>query len=206
MPSIPPPLPVQACAAEFGDDFTIILKSLAAIVARRFYRHPVFGGIFTLLLGAVIGHASQRCARLLVRLVAGRLRPRPPRSAAPKPEPKPAPPAPPKRKTNGLPQRRGWLVAAIGYEAAGCASQLQALLAKPEVADLLARAPTLRRVLSPICRMLGIGPFTAPMRVPHPAKPAKPPPPEPELFFGKVAFRSQGYTWYEVPTPPLKTA
>ena len=97
---------------------------------------------------------------------------------------------------------------ALGYEGAGCASQLAALLAEPAAAALLAEAPTLKRILNPLARMLGIGVFALHHR-PRPARAApKPPPAEPPAFEppGKLAFRSQGYTWYEVPTPPLKTA
>jgi hypothetical protein len=55
-----------------------------------------------------------------------------------------------------LPRRFGWLVGLVGYEAAGRASQLQALLAEPEMAALVRDVPQARRILAPLCRMLGV--------------------------------------------------
>ena len=55
-----------------------------------------------------------------------------------------------------LPTRRGWLVEALGYQAAGYASQLAHLLAQPEMRAVLDAAPGFGRVLRPICWMLGI--------------------------------------------------
>jgi len=99
-----------------------------------------------------------------------------------------------------LPRGRFWLIGVLGYEAAGLASQLQALLAEPAAAALLAEVPAAGRILRPIARMLAIGATSRPAR-PKPA--AKPP--EEEFFPpGPLAFRSNGYTFYEVPTPPLK--
>jgi hypothetical protein len=71
---------------------------------------------------------------------------------------------------------------------------LQALLAEPAAAELLAQAPSAGRILRPITRLLAIGAF-APRPRPARAAPMAAP-------LGKVAFRSQGYTWYVVPTPP----
>jgi hypothetical protein len=97
-----------------------------------------------------------------------------------------------------LPTGRGWLVLALGYEAAGYASQLQALLAEPAAARLLAAAPTAGRILRPLARMLAIGAFTLRSRPARAAPAAEPP--------WKVAFRSHGTTWYEVPTPPANSS
>ena len=55
-----------------------------------------------------------------------------------------------------LPRRFGWLLAMVPGEAAAFASQIQAVLAEPEMQALLAAAPRARRVLGPLCRMLGI--------------------------------------------------
>jgi hypothetical protein len=93
-------------------------------------------------------------------------------------------------------------VHALGPEAAACATQLQALLAEPAAAELLALAPTARRILRPLARMLAIGAF-APR--PRPARAAAAAPPDP-LPLGEVAFRSPGFTWYVVPTPPANPA
>lgn len=53
-----------------------------------------------------------------------------------------------------LPRRFGWLVAMGGNEAACYGSQLQALLADPEMAAFVAACPQARRVLRPVCRAL----------------------------------------------------
>jgi len=89
-------------------------------------------------------------------------------------------------------------VRTLGYEAAGCASQLQALVAERAAAAVLALVPAAQHIIKPIERLLGIGAFA--LR-PRPAPPV-PPAPEP---LGEVAFRSQGYTWYVVPTPPANS-
>jgi hypothetical protein len=55
-----------------------------------------------------------------------------------------------------LPRRFGWLVALVGYEAAGRGSQLSHLLGNPEMVTLMADVPQARRILAPLCRMLGV--------------------------------------------------
>jgi hypothetical protein len=55
-----------------------------------------------------------------------------------------------------LPQRFGWLVGLVGHEAAGRASQLAHLLTEPEMVALVRDVPQARRILSPLCRMLGV--------------------------------------------------
>ena len=52
--------------------------------------------------------------------------------------------------------RFGWLVRAVGYEAAGFGSQLRAVLETPEMVALLAACPEAGRVLRPLCRALAI--------------------------------------------------
>ena len=55
-----------------------------------------------------------------------------------------------------LPRRFAWLVGLVPYEAAGFASQMRTMLGEPEMVVLLAASPQARRVLRPLCRMLGI--------------------------------------------------
>ena len=92
----------------------------------------------------------------------------------------------------------------LGYEAAGLASQLEALLAEAAAVELLAAVPAVGRITRPMKRLLAIG-----ARQPRPARP-KPAPKakakEPPEFIppGKFLFRSHGYSWYELPTPPLR--
>ncbi len=70
----------------------------------------------------------------------------------------------------------GWLLR-VTPEAASCASQLQHLLADPEMAALLAADPSMGRVLRPLCRMLAVEPPQA-LRLP---KRARTPPPAKRL-------------------------
>ena len=55
-----------------------------------------------------------------------------------------------------LPQRFGWLVWALGWEAAAYAGHLEQLLAQPEIMEVLAACPGASRVLRPVARMLAI--------------------------------------------------
>ncbi len=55
-----------------------------------------------------------------------------------------------------LPRRFGWLVALGGHHAAGFGSQLQHVLAAPEMAALLAASPQAGRILRPLCRALAV--------------------------------------------------
>ena len=137
------PAPVSAYAPEFARRLGIILRMLAAIVARRLAREPRFIAL-VVPLWRRINRATRRFERLMVSLAAGRL-PKPSRSGHGGP-----------RQPNPLPRGRGWLVRVLGYEAAGCASQLQALLAEPEAADLLALVPAAARIIRPVGRMLDL--------------------------------------------------
>ena len=188
----PAPLPahVLAILPDFLRRFGMIVAAVAALVAARLLRHPRYAALI-IPLWHRITRAGRRFERLTVRLAAGKLR-KPHRSGRGGP------------RATALPTGRGWLVAAIGYEAAGCASQLTALLAEPGVVELLALVPAAGRILRPLCRMLGVGVYAIRSRPVRPTPVAKP-----KLEFvppGPLAFRSHGYTWYEVPTPPLKTA
>jgi hypothetical protein len=189
----PIPAPVQAYAPDLARRVGIILAALAALVARRFLRQPHLAALI-IPLWTRIQRAARRFERLMAHLAAGRL-PLPRRSGAP-------PSGSPRRggphHADTLPTGRGWLVAVLGHEAAACATQLQFLLAEPAAVELLALAPTARRILRPIARMLAVGAFA--LR-PRPARVA--PVAEPRR---EVAFRSQGYTWYVVPTPPANPA
>jgi hypothetical protein len=145
------PAPVSAYAPEFARRLGIILRMLAAIVARRLAREPRFIAL-VVPLWRRINRATRRFERLMVSLAAGRL-PKPSRSGHSGP-----------RQPNPLPRGRGWLVRVLGHEAAGCASQLQALLAEPEAAGLLALVPAAARIIRPVGRMLDLGARSRPLR------------------------------------------
>ena len=55
-----------------------------------------------------------------------------------------------------LPRRFGWLVHLVGYQAAGHGSQLAHLLTDPEMVALVRDVPQARRILAPLCLMLGV--------------------------------------------------
>ena len=179
--------PNQAYAPDFARRFTIIMTALAALIAARLLRHPSYVALIVPLWNR-INRAARRFERLVARLTAG----------------KPSKPRRPGHHRGGphsslLPRGRFWLIGVLGYEGAGYASQLAALLAEPAAVALLAEVPAAGRILRPIARMLAIGATQRPVR-PKPAA-------RPSLEFippGPLAFRSHGYTWYEVPTPPLK--
>ncbi len=182
----PTPIPVQAFAPDFARRLRLILTTLAALIARRFLREPRLAALIVPLWSR-LQRAARRFERLMVGLAAGHL-----------PKPRASGPGGPHRSAGQLPTGRGWLVRALGPEAAACATQLQALLAEPAAAELLALAPTARRILRPLARMLAIGPF-APRPRPVRAAPNLPP-------LREVAIRSPGFTWYVVSTPPTVPA
>jgi hypothetical protein len=59
-------------------------------------------------------------------------------------------------ETMRLPRRFAWLCVLVPGEAACYAGQLQAVLAEPGMAELLAHCPQAVRILRPLCWMLGI--------------------------------------------------
>ena len=176
-----PPIPVQAFAPDLARRFGLIIACLVALVARRFLREPRLIALI-IPLCTRLKRAAHRFERLMVGLAAG---------TPSRPHHQSGPGGP---HRSVLPTGRGWLIRVLGYEAAGYASQLQALLAEPAAVELLAAAPTAGRILRPLSRMLAIGAFTLRSR-PARAVPAAEPP-------WKVAFRSPGCTWHVVPTPP----
>ena len=152
--------------------FTTILTGLRAAVANSSAlrsanpAHAERDRARTALLVLVWGRIGRTVARfeaLFARWRAGTL-PKPRRSRA-------GQPTTPREKSR-LPAGRAWLVHVVGYEAAGRASQLQHLLARPDMAEFLQAAPQAGRILRPLCHMLGIDP-------PLEARRAQPPPPTP---------------------------
>ena len=182
-----PPLAVPPQAAPLG----AILRSLAALVARRFLNHPRHA-IFILPLWRHLTRAATRLETLFARLAAGPL---------PAPRPRTPHPGGPHRKPE-FPTGRAWLIRALGAEAAVHSAQLEALLARPEAADLLAN-PAARRILAPIQRMLGLVPPRR--RAPRAAAPKPPPPPPipPHQSLDPPARRPRKPWW--LPPPHLRS-
>ena len=154
-----------------GPRLGVILRNLAALIARRFLHHPLHA-VLAIPLWQHLSRAALRLDRLLLRLAAGPLSP---------PKPRASNHSGPHRKPI-FPTARAWLIRALGADAAAYAAQLEALLADPAAADLLASTAG-RRTLAPIRRTLGLTPARprrpAPVATaPAPPRPA-PPPPDP---------------------------
>jgi hypothetical protein len=132
-----------------------IIDGLCAAIAAR-----GIGGLLTapliFLLWGRLKRAALRARRLAAKLAAGKP------LAAPRrrnPEPsRPGRPPPPR-----LPRGYAWVIRLVPA-AAPAASQLRALLTDPEMAALV-QAPPMRRLLRPLCQMLGV----EPPQVPKPA-------------------------------------
>ncbi len=184
MSAAPHATPVQAFAPDFARRLGIILTTLAALIARRFLRAPHLVPLI-IPLWRRLTRAARRFERLMARLAAGNP-PKPHHSGHSGPH-----------STRALPAGRLWLIRTLGSEAAACATQLQALLAEPADAGLLAEIPAARRIVLPLARLLGLG--AAPRRPARAAPTAVSP-------LREVAFSSPGFTWYAVPTPPAYPA
>ncbi len=144
----------------------LIIDALCAAIAAR-----GAGGALTtpllFLLWRRLRRIATRATNVAARLAAGAPLPAPrPRTASPR-----APRPPPLR----LPGGYAWLVR-VCPATAGHGSQLHYLLTDPEVAPLLS-SPSLRRMLNPLCQMLGIPkPPPQPPPSPRPAAAAPRPP------------------------------
>ena len=153
-----------------AERFARILAGLTGAVVTR-----IHFGLSQLLIGLIIDRIrglKQRFARIAARVGAGTYAPR--RFASrPQAEPKPRPPS-------QLPQKFGWLLKLVP-PAVGARSQLQSLLRDPEMAALIAAAPTsLGRPLRSLCWMLGLRPPEIQALPATPRKPRQKPPPAPE--------------------------
>jgi hypothetical protein len=142
--------------------FAILIEQLCGLIARHGHLRRLAGPLVVLIWGRVRNAATQIEATL-ARMQAGQLRRFPNRRP-------PSPPAAPRRRPQRgpLPRKAAWLVALLP-ETAGCAAQMQTLLAGPEIPALLQAAPQLRRRLRPLCHMLGITLPPAPPLPPGPS-------------------------------------
>ena len=175
--------------------FREILTGLRAAIGMHLDKDRARDAIFVLVWHR-IGRMANRFDALFAKWQAGTL---------PKPRPsRPGRTGKPRDPQLRLPQGRVWLVAAVGYHAAGRAGQLQHLFTDPDFDKFLQAVPQAGRILRPLCHMLGIDP-PAPLRLPPrprtvaPRKPRPPkaPPLQPEHPIYPVGFRSY---------PFLKTA
>jgi hypothetical protein len=164
--------------------FRAILSGLQAVIATVAAKAPARIPFFVYLWGR-IARTATRLDRLHARFQAGTL-------------PKPRKPRPgritERRETPKIPTSRAWLVADIGWQAAGCGAQLQHLLDTPDLAAFLAAAPQARRLLRPLAHMLGA------------TLPGHPPPPTPKPSRPKPTPAQTAWppTWTAPPEPRLR--
>ena len=154
--------------------FTAIIVGLRVAIANRVVRNPTQAPLLNRTCSYLSG-SIRRLQRLFTLWQAGTL----PALRAPRPGRERTPPATPR-----LPAGKTWIVARVGYTAAGYASQLNHLIATPEFTIFIREAPQAGRILRPLCRMLGITPEPPLALPPRPAParrvaPPKPMPPEP---------------------------
>ena len=96
----------------------VILRNLAALIARRFPHHPLHAAL-TIPLWQHLTRAALRLDRLLARFAAGLIAP---------PRPRASNHSGPRHRSP-FPTTNAWLIRALGPEAAAYAAQLESLLA-----------------------------------------------------------------------------
>ena len=132
-------------------DMSSILRALRGEIGGWALR-GLLNHALMILLYRRIGEVCGKMERLVARFQAGRLWRRAPRASA---ERKPTEVAP--TKTARIwPVQSDWLVRRAAYQAVGYGLQLQTVLQRPEMVELLKAAPQAARILAPICRMLAI--------------------------------------------------
>ncbi len=139
-------------APVLSDRFSMILDGLYRAVAARSARGAMAVGMILLVCGRV-RRVERLVLGLLVRFRAGRLWVR---RAASGGRGGQGDLAPCRASDVRLPVGFGWLLPMVPCAAAGFGSQLRHLLEEPEMRGLLAQSAQARRVLAPVCRMLGI--------------------------------------------------
>ena len=131
-------------AIAFAGRFAVIAAGLVALIARAFLRNPKLAPLILPLCGRLSRNA-RRLATIMGRLATGKT----PRHYRPgRPGGRTAKPP--------IPTSQAWLIRTLQHEAAAYRSQLSHLLAEPGISDLLDAAPSARRLLGPLSRMLGI--------------------------------------------------
>ena len=140
--------PTPQAAAEMARRLGVILAAVAALIARRFLRDPKFAAVIVPLWGW-LGRSARRFERVVMRPAV--VRPgvaRPAGRAEGSPMAQDAVMRPARLRSRlRLPGGQGWLVKALGWEAAGYGSQLTALLAEPEMQAVLAAVSSARVAL-----------------------------------------------------------
>ena len=125
-----------------------ILSGMRAALAPHVNHHTPRTPIF-LTAWTRIGRAAARLHNLIALWQSNTL---------PTSRPARAPRKTPAPKKPYFPAGRAWLAARTDHHVRAHASQLQHLLARPDMADFLTAVPQAARILRPLCHMLGIEP------------------------------------------------
>ncbi len=149
-----------------AEDLAALIEGLCRAVAAHGVRGLLTAPLL-LLLWSRLSRMAVRARRLANRIAAGAPLSTPRRQAAPR--------SGPSRPYTRLPNGVTWLVRAVPATASGAAG-LRFLLDDPGMADL-AKSPPMRRLLRPLCRMLGVAPPPIPKQPPPPEAAAPTPPP-----------------------------
>jgi hypothetical protein len=166
-----------AFPANPAERLAVLIDSLCKAVAA----HGVRGWLtapLLLLLWSRLSRMAQRARRLAARMAAG--------APLSTPRPPAAPRTAPSRPYIRLPRGLTWLVRVVPGTASGAAG-LRFLLDDPEMAAVT-ESPPMRRLLRPLCRMLGVDPPPIRPPAPSPEAPtpiASDPPPEPPVAGAK---------------------
>ena len=185
-----------------AERFAGIIEGLCRAVAARGGGRDRLAGPLVVLIWTRLRRIAAQVVALAARVEAGRHRRYPSRRPPLRTAGRPAVPrrhAPPV-----LPHGFAWLLPLVPCEAAGYASQLRYLLAEPEVAALVDAAPQMRRLLRPLCRMLGVS-LPPPPRPPAEPAPARSLPAGPALARSLPAGPPAGRAATR-PAPPCRTA
>ena len=153
----------------FQDRFSAIIRSLCIALAVRAngpnpLPHPLFFALHNF-----ISRRSRRFANLVARVRAGLIPRRTPATRAPGPTTTRT-----RSPTPYISRRRGWLLSLMQPAAAAAHGHLRHLIAEPDMAELIACAPSLGRILRPLAHMLAIDLPPALQRPPKPTRQAKP--------------------------------
>lgn len=139
---------MTAAILSVADRLALTLEGLGRAVAAQGGR-GVWTAALVLLVWQRVRRVDRQIRGMLARFQAGRVR----RVVGPRRGVRGRPRAVAARR---LPRRFGWLLELVPGEAACFAGQVRTLIAEPEMAALLAEVPQARRVMGPLCRMLGV--------------------------------------------------
>ena len=173
--TLPPEL--RLLAPIFAARFRALIVQLIGFIALRLGRHPRLASLTPKFCNR-LNRATRIIAAAMARFASGR---------TPRIDPRRNRVRTPRQTLHlPLPTSPGWLLRELKHEAALTRSHLETLLAEPGMAELLAYAPSIQRLLNPLRRALGIGHTprakpTAPVPSPPP-EPTRPKPPRQTRF------------------------